>query len=70
MKILKKSMFNTIRPSKLILKNSILMMKKSKTDGADILEPWVLKLSANNQKLVFFCLDSDQQVYKLLKISF
>ena len=70
MKILKKLMCNTIRQNKQILRNSILMTKKLRTDGAGTLEPWVFKLSVNSQKQVFFCLDLEQQEYKLLKTSF
>jgi len=46
------------------------MTKKLKTDGAGILEQWVLKLSVNNQKQAFFCSDLEQQESKSLKTSF
>lgn len=67
MKILKKLMSNMIRQNKQISRNSTLMTKKLRTDGADTLEPWVLKLSVNNQKQVFFCSDLEQQESKSLK---
>lgn len=67
MKILKKLMSNMIRQNKQISRNSILMTKKLRTDGAGTLEPWVLKLSVNNQKQVFFCSDLEQQESKSLK---
>jgi len=67
MKILKKLMSNMITQNKQISRNSILMTKKLRTDGAGTLEPWVLKLSVNNQKQVFFCSDLEQQESKSLK---
>lgn len=60
-------MSNMIRQNKQISRNSTLMTKKLRTDGADTLEPWVLKLSVNNQKQVFFCSDLEQQESKSLK---
>lgn len=63
-------MSNMIRQNKQISRNSILMTKKLRTDGAGTLEPWVLKLSVNNQKQVFFCLGLGLQESKSLKTSF
>ncbi len=69
MKTLKKSMWLTTRQSKEIWNNWISTMRKSKTDGAGTLAPWVSRPWANNLKQAFSYSALEPQVSKLPKIS-
>ena len=59
-----------MKKDRIILNNQISMMRKSKTDGVGILEPWVLRLLVSKLRQIFYYSVQDPLAFKLLKISF